>query len=186
VKIIACVLGVALFVGCTGSAGPAGPPGPAGATGATGATGPAGTAGTNGTNGKDGAQGIAGPEGDAGAGGAVLDSIFCNGGLSGATGYLFNYHAVQFDNGVVLASGGIADEAVETDSTAIYAPTQNGWQTAAVIVEHDAYAPVDGGWWTLTLDRSTLVVSIVYHDVDVAGGQLIWTLTPDKCIKTTY
>ena len=179
-NITACILGVTLCVGCTGSAGPAGPPGPAGAAGA------AGTNGTNGTNGKDGAQGIAGPQGDAGAGAAVLDSIFCNGGLNGATGYVFNYHAVQFGSGVVLASGGIADEAVETDSTAIYAPTQNGWQTASFLVEHDAYAPVDGGWWELGLDRSTLVVSIVYHDVDLAGGQMTWTMTPDKCIKTTY
>jgi hypothetical protein len=185
VKIMACVLGVALFVGCTGSAGPAGPPGPTGATGATGATGPAGTAGANGTNGKDGAQGIAGPQGDAGIGATVSDAIFCAGEL-GTTGTFFEYQATQFATGVVFVTGGVRGAAFQTDTSSFYAPTQNGWQTAAILVEDDMLGAADGGYWQLALDRNTLIVTITYFDSEVAGGQESWTMTPDKCIKTTY
>ncbi len=183
-KIISVGYVVALIamVGCSGEPG---------APGKDGAPGVNGLSGVNGTDGKDGEKGEKGISGLPGTSvttdsAKIVKSIFCTGTLSGTTGLSFNYHVVQFANGNVFTSGGIGDGAYETNATAIYAPSQVGWDSASVIVQHDSYTPLDGGWWNIKLNRSTLITSIVYNDVDMVPATTTWTMTSDKCVVNNY
>jgi hypothetical protein len=116
---------------------------------------------------------------------AVLASIHC-GGLLQNTTLLFSYDVYQFTSGNVFASAGVREGAIGASYANFYAPTQNGALTASVIVSLDEFAPADGGWWQLSLDRTTLVTSIVYNDVDVAGGMVTWTMSPTACVVNRY
>jgi hypothetical protein len=51
----------------------------------------------------------------------------------------------------------------------------------------DVYAPTDGGWWTIGLNRSTLVTTITYHDADIVdSGVMSWTMLPSQCVVNNY
>ena len=193
--------------GPTGSTGPAGPAGVAGPTGPTGpAGGPAGVAGPTGPTGPTGPAGVAGPTGpqgpmgsagDAGMtstsadAGAAVDpsritgSIYCGGSLQG-TNIWFAYWAAQYANGNVFTSANISGPSNQASGALTYAPTQNGYTTAPVTMTYDSAGTANGGWWQLSLNRVSLVVTIDYHDTDVDGGLMTWTMTPDKCVVNTY
>jgi hypothetical protein len=188
-----CISAAALLVlvGCGSSAGPQGPAGPAGPAGPTGAAGPAGPAGPEGPEGPTGPPGEAGPPGasaaaiDAGPpGDMILASIGCAGSLQGTT-LAFSYTADQFADGNVFATGSVAGASFGTSGSAFYAPTQVGYLTAEVQFVLDVKNN-DGGWWTIQLDRSTLVTVIVYHDVEIDGGTLTWTMQPAQCVVNQY
>ena len=176
--------------GNPGATGPQGNPGATGSTGATGSQGPQGNvgpAGPQGPQGDAGPQGPAGPQGDAGTDGSrITGSIYCTAALANTTGVYFTYEAVQFANGNLLAIGGIRDGYVETQSTVEYSSSQVGWSTAAVFIQHDIVAASNGGFWKISLDRSTLNTSIVYTDSDVTGGGASWSLPASSCIVSLY
>lgn len=179
--------------GSTGAKGDKGDTGNVGNTGNTGAAGAQGEKGDKGDKGDIGAQGSQGPQGNPGPSGfdgsKITGSIYCNALLANANSYSFDYTVIQFANGNVMAIGGIRDSSVETQSTSEYVQTQIGWDTAQVVVQHDAYLPIDGGWWSMSLDRSTLITSIVYHDVDITAptpGIISWQLLSSACIVSTY
>lgn len=174
--IVSCLV---LF-GCASAPtnGKDGAPGAKGDTGATGAPGPKGEPGsvattmtTPGTNVDDS---------------KITASIGCSATLQNTVGMSFTYNVDQFANGNVFVTANIADAAKSSSFSEYYAPTQNGFATAPINITLDEFAPNDSGWWSVSLDRSTLVVSIVYHDADVAGGGSSWTLTPDKCVVNSY
>jgi hypothetical protein len=176
-----------IIAGCEG---PAGPPGPAGNPGPSGEIGPAGPAGIAGPPGPSGAAGPTGPAGSAGPPGSdsfkITNSIYCGGPLEGTTSLWFSYDAHLFANGTIFASASIRDSLIEAAHANVYAPTQNGALTAAVDVEFDQAVPADGGWWEISLDRATLVATIVYHDVDVTGGTQAWTMQSSACVVNAY
>lgn len=182
-----------LAVGCSapvGQPGPTGQPGPVGPkgdTGERGEKGDTGKQGANGTNGMDGKPGANGKDGaDASDGSKIAAGIYCVGGLEGSTNLTFTYQAIEFENGNVFVTGSIRDGSVETSASNFYAPTQNGWVNGGVLVQHDAYATDNAGFWNLTLNRQTLVVSISYYDSQMVGGGATWTMTPNKCTVSTY
>lgn len=182
-----------LVVGCSSADIPktssVGKDGLNGANGTTGESGSAGAKGEKGDTGETGPQGPPGPGGPSGSGvdgSKITSSIFCNGFLEGQPGYLFSYNAVMFQNNNVFVNATIADSVFETSATKLYAPSQNGWSNATVSMQHDAAPPANAGWWMLSLDRQTLVVTVVYNDADLVNGGLGWTMTPDHCILNTY
>ena len=177
--------------GPPGPAGDAGPPGPSGEAGAPGPQGEAGSAGAQGPAGEAGPPGSPGSPGgsvviDAGpAGDKIAASIGCFGALQN-TSLAFSYTADQFANGNVFAAGSVSGGAYGVSGSAFFAPTQVGYLTATVQFVEDVYPPADGGWWTISLDRSTLVTVITYHDVDIDGGMLSWTMQPSACVVNSY
>lgn len=165
------VLGVGLtLVGCAGEAGPAGP---------AGLPGPPGPAGAAGPPGQDGSAG-------AGADGSkIIRSIGCFGSLEGTT-LSCSYTVALTANGTIFASAGVRDPAVGASFANVYSPFQNGATDAAVIVSLDEATPANGGFFRVSLNRETLVTSVIYNDADVAGGTRSWTMTPDKCVSNAY
>jgi hypothetical protein len=103
-------------------------------------------------------------------------TLSCGAGLEGASGLTFSYWATIFADGTVWASAEIVDSFTATSGSRIYAANQNGALTASVQLTRDAATPSNGGWWDISVTRQTLVVNIVYRDVDVANGQVAWTL----------
>lgn len=158
--------------------------------GAMGDPGAAGPAGPQGQPGPQGPQGEAGAPAtvvfvDAGNADKIIGSIGCTGTLQG-TSLEFSYSVDQFASGNVFATGWVAGTSFGSSGSAFYAPTQVGYQTAQVLFVLDVYAPADGGFWTITLDRSTLVTVLTYHDVDLDAGALVWTMAPSACVVNAY
>jgi Collagen triple helix repeat (20 copies) len=183
--------------GAPGAQGDAGAPGAQGDAGAPGAQGDAGAPGARGDAGAPGAQGDAGApgaQGDAGAPGApdsITASISCSGiGYVGAFEGVFTYQLDQFSNGSVFASASVASAGLESSSSTFYAPTQVGWTTAQVNVVMDIASPVDFGFWKMSLNRTTLVVSVSYNDTDLPtygfSNPFNLTFTPSACVVNTY
>jgi hypothetical protein len=157
-------------------------------------TGPAGPAGQTGTQGEPGLQGATGPTGPQGPAGGTVDagdpsritgSITCTGSLSGQP-YSFTYSVDQFANGNVFASGDIANSSIQASNAVMFSPNQTGYATAPVQVLFDAQAPADSGWWLLSLNRQSLVVTITYNDTDLPSGTMAWTMQPSQCTSNTY
>jgi hypothetical protein len=98
----------------------------------------------------------------------------------------FTYSAHLFANGNIFASAGIQDVGLAASYANLYSPRQNGAVTAPVNVTFDEVAPSNGGWWRISLNRATLVTTIVYNDVDVAGGTQTWTMQPANCVVNSY
>lgn len=170
---------LAMTLGMAGCTGEQGPPGPQGLS-------TDGEKGATGLPGKDGAKGEPGPQGAAAESAKITNSIFCTGGLEGTASLGFKYQAVLFANGNVFASASIKDGVLEASYATLYSPTQNGAAVAGVSVQFDQAAPANSGFWILSLDRKTLVTSIVYNDADVLGGTQSWTMTPAACVVNNY
>lgn len=144
-----------------------------GAKGDSGAAGKDGAAGTNGTDGKDGTDNH------------IVASILCTGSLENTALY-FSYSAALMASGDVFAEGSIADGNIEISGSKFYSSQQNGALTAAVLFNDDFVAPYNGGYWSIKLDRGTLVTTIVYSDVDAVGGGSVWTMDPTACVANKY
>jgi len=116
---------------------------------------------------------------------AITKSIYCGGRLQDTPLY-FSYDVDLFANGNIFASAAIIDAGGSSSYSNFYAPTQKGAQTASVIVSRDQLGKSNGGWWELSLDRETLVTSIVNHDSDLASGTQTWTMVSTDCVANTY
>jgi len=128
--------------------------------GPTGATGPAGPAGTS----------------------KIDSSIFCTGQLQN-TSLWFVYEAVQMTSGDVFIDGNIRGNAYQISGVSYYSSQQVGYATASVRILYDVVGSQNAGFFSLSLNRSSLIVSIDYTDND---GNLNWTMTPDKCVSNRY
>jgi hypothetical protein len=182
---------------CTGPTGPQGPMGPQGPAGDAGPQGLVGPMGPQGPAGEAGPPGPAGLGVDAGGPSVSVDvgptfdpsritsSIHCGASLENTT-LTFTYDVAQFANGNVFASGGVSGAASQSSTAVVYAPTQNGYATAPIIVTLDASAPADFGWWRVSLNRTSLVVTIEYNDAGMTPPKQTWIMTPDKCVVNTY
>lgn len=149
---------------------------------------------------KEGPQGPQGPAGPAGVNGLsgtdnrIVASIFCLGvisGVPGAAGVVLNglwvgYSADLTASDDVYASGFLRTPAFQVGSAEFYAANQVGAQTGAVIFTADV-ATSNYGFWQISLNRATLVVTAVYTD-DSLGVQspVVVTFQPDACTAQTW
>lgn len=183
--------------GTSGENGEAGSQGPKGDTGDAGPPGPQGEAGINGTNGEAGPKGDTGdagpvgPQGEAGTSDYITSSISCNGvlntaGFSSITSMDFSYTVDTFSTGDVYVSAVMADGAIGSSVSEYYAPTQGGHAYGKVSIVFDIAPPYDYGFWTLSMDRSTVFGTIVYTDADVSGGSASWTYGSTFCTVNNY
>lgn len=149
-----------------------------------------------------GEAGPAGPEGPEGPAGSVstasttkiVASIYCGGQVSGMTGAAsslnglnVNYSAALLTSGDVFATANIAAAAFQISGTSYYSVDQVGSGNGSVIVTADAVTPNNFGWWSVELNRATLVVTAVYHDTDLGGSGLATvTFLPSACQSHSY
>jgi len=165
--------------GSAGAAGPAGAAGAAGPAGATGAAGPAGATGQAGTS-------------------KFTASIHCQGTLAQSTatsaglsipagGLPIVYNAAVMTNGDVFAQSSIASAVIQVSGSAFYASSQNGAATGSVIMTDDWAGGVNYGWWNVSLNRSSGIVTAVYNDGDLGGsGTATFTFPSSGCSINNY
>lgn len=112
-------------------------------------------------------------------------SIFCGGQLQGETIWV-NYSASLMKSGDIFVTGSVIGSDFEVSDSAFYARQQNGAATAKVLITFDLAGDSNAGYWALSLDRATLITSVVYNDVDVSGGVRSWTMAPERCVSNDY
>lgn len=130
-----------------------------------------------------------GPKGEPGMPGAgkIISTLNCGGDITSGGGIPGALHGKRVEYDAVLTSGGdvyatavIVDDYFQTSGTAFYAADQAGAQNALVLVSADYVSGSHGGLWKISLDRATLVTSIVYDDLDL-GAPVKMTFTPSAC-----
>lgn len=144
---------------------------------------------------------IAGPKGDrgdtgAGAstvnGGAVssgdklVSTLYCDAKLEGSAGVYVAYGVDQFESGNIFVNASVRDNADQASNSTFFAPTQNGYATGAITVEKDEIGAANAGFFSISVDRTTKIISVVYKDSDAVGGQLTYTEAASNCVTNTY
>jgi hypothetical protein len=101
--------------------------------------------------------------------------------------YGVGYTVDQFADGSVFITGYVNSLSSTASDSIFYAPAQTGWSTAPISFIFDVYELADGGTWDISLDRTSLVATIEYHDVDlVSPGVLSWSWLPSQCVINSY
>lgn len=135
--------------------------------------------------GADGADGADGEDGADGTDNHITDTYFCGGALE-STPYGFTYSVALMSAGDIFSYGALETSGQSYGASAYFAEGQVGAATAPVIFTADASGAVNGGWWQISLNRTSLVTTIVYNDTDVAGGQSTWTMLPATCVVNSF
>jgi len=130
----------------------------------------------NGSNGSNGSNGI-----------QPSVSLYCGAQLENTTLY-FTYTAMVFSDSSVFVYGGIYGGVAQYGASTFYDSSQTGASTAAVMFTYDAEPMSNGGYWRISVNRSTLAATIVYTDTDVSGGSATWTLpsSSNNCVLNSY
>ncbi len=149
----------------------------AGCGGAPGATGPAGA------NGADGA---------AGSTSKFASSFVCAATISGTistqstTARKVSYTAEVMSSGDVISTANVQSTSLTIGNTNFYASSQSGATTASVTFV-DAFATANSASWTISLDRTTLIMTAVYTDAGLnSGNPITMTFPASACTKTTF
>lgn len=175
--------------GETGATGATGLTGVTGPMGATGATGPAGPVGATGATGDTGATGATGPAGSSAESLEMTGSIHCADVLRDSFNQNFssiNYDVAIFSSGFVLVSASVDNNIQQASSAGFYIPTQADWATAPVRIGFNYFNNSTRGSWLISLDRTTNIVIAKYIDQALTPPYLTWSMTPDKCVVSTY
>jgi len=170
--------------GGAGSSGP-GPAGPTGDAGAAGAKGDAGAAGAAGAAGTAGTAGVAGAAGKDGTDNHVVGSTYCSGQL-GTSGLYESYDLVAMATGDIFVSGSVHGSALESGGSSFYSSKQTGATTGSVVFTQDDQGAANGGFWNMTFSKATGLLTVVYTDVDAAGGKTTFVQPQGECKATTY
>jgi hypothetical protein len=131
----------------------------------------------NGSNGSNGSNGI-----------QPAASLYCGAALENTT-LLFSYTAMVFSDNSVFVHGSVYGILYEIGASKFYDSSQNGASTAAVIFTYDADATANGGFWKISINRSTLAATIVYTEANVSGANTTtWTLpsSSSNCVLNSY
>lgn len=136
-----------------------------------------------------------GPKGDPGlpGGGRIVATHNCSGTISGLSsgaaalnGLDVEYDAVLTAGGDIYATARIIDEFSQVSSTNFYAAGQAGATDAAVIVVGDYHSTANGGWWVVSLNRSTLVTSIEYTDSSLGFQSPVFLTFSSSACSSQY
>jgi len=112
-------------------------------------------------------------------------SLYCGAQLENTALY-FTYTAMVFSDSSVFAYGGIYGAAFQIGASTFYDSSQTGASTAAVLFTYDVGGSADGGYWRISVNRSTLAATIVY--TDSSGDGATWTLasSSNNCVLNSY
>jgi hypothetical protein len=100
----------------------------------------------------------------------------------------FTYNVILMSSLDLFVTGTIGDVALATSNTTFYTPSQNGYAPAMIVVQRDEDGTPDGGFFTISLNRATLVTSILYYPNGAVGtlASNSWTMQPDTCVHNVY
>ena len=114
-------------------------------------------------------------------------SLYCGAQLENTALY-FTYTAMVFSDSSVFVYGGIYGIMAQYGASTFYDSSQNGASTAAVMFTYDVEPMSNGGYWRISVNRSTLAATIVYTDTDLSGGSATWTLpsSSNNCVLNSY
>lgn len=152
----------------------------------------------NGIAGGNGKDGINGTNGTNGTDNHATASFLCQATLTQATatasgisapagGLVFAYSAVKMASGDVFAEASIANASYQTSQSNYYAAKQNGSLNAAVVITDDWYSTASYGWWSISLDRSTLIPTAVFNDSSMpTSSTRTFTFPASSCTVQTY
>ena len=115
-------------------------------------------------------------------------SLYCGALLENTTLY-FTYTAMVFSDSSVYAHASIYGVAYEIGASKFYDSSQNGASTAAIIFTYDVDGTNNGGWWQISVNRSTSAATIVYKEANVSGANATtWTLpsSSSNCVLNSY
>ena len=115
-------------------------------------------------------------------------SLYCGAALENTALY-FTYTAMVFSDSSVYAHASIYGVAYEIGASKFYDSSQNGASTAAVIFTYDVDGTNNGGWWQISVNRSTSAATIVYKESGLSGANATtWTLpsSSSNCVLNSY
>ncbi len=115
----------------------------------------------------------------------ITRSIYCNGDIPNST-LTATYSVDMFAAGDLFAAASIYDALIEVGASLMYSKGQVGVDTAPVYFTYDVSGTANGGYWKMSLNRTTLVSYFEYNDIDVSGGKLTWSMSPSDCIVNIY
>lgn len=167
---------------CNGEDGEEGPRGEEGPQGEPGEQGPQGEPGARGDTGETGEGGTDTTGGEATR---IIESFFCTGGLED-TQVGFSYNAALLSSGDLIVVGAVDSPLNSASVTRFYTPAQIGYETATVVMRFDIDGTADGGWFRLSLDRSTLITVIDYYETDGGALAATWTMSSDVCVHNFF
>jgi len=125
-----------------------------------------------------------GTDGTAGTDNKIKYTHYCNALLDNTTLY-YRYRVSQFVNEDIFIQGEIYGAAYEVADAIMYSKLQNGWDTAPIFINYDVSGSANYGYFVISLNRSTMVTTIVYTDSDVSGGSDTWTQPSSDCTTQT-
>ena len=152
--------------------------------GAPGSSGSMGDKGSTGSKGDTGSTGSKGDTGSAGTDNKIKYTHYCNALLQNTALY-YRYRVYQFVNEDIFIQGEIYGTLYEVADSIMYSKLQNGWTTAPIYINYDVSGSANYGYFVISLNRSTMVTTIVYTDSDVSGGSTTWTLPSSNCTFVT-
>ena len=135
----------------------------------------------------NGAPGTSGGKGDTGTAGTdnrIKYTHLCNALLEN-TSYYYRYRVRQFVNEDIFIQGEIYGVSYEVADSIMYSKLQNGWTTAPIYINYDVSGSANYGYFVISLNRSTMVTTIVYTDSDVSGGSTTWSQPSSDCTTQT-
>lgn len=153
--------------------------------GAMGLPGEKGDKGDQGEKGDTGPAGGAGPAGEDAQVTRIAESLFCNGGLEGIA-IAFTYNVILMSSLDLFVTGSVANASLQASGTRFYAPTQNGYSNAPINIALDVDGSASGGWFKISLNRTTLVTTIEYSPSDGAAASSFWTMPASACVHNFY
>ncbi len=114
----------------------------------------------------------------------IIGTLACGGVLEAPISFF--YAASLLSSGDVFASAEIFTPAVGTSSSAYFSAQQNGSDTGRVSLVFDLVGDSNLGRWSVSVERKSLVTTVLYEDPDTAGGSRTWSMTPDKCVINDF
>jgi hypothetical protein len=135
-------------------------------------------------NGAPGATGATGATGAAGTDNKIKYTHYCNALLQN-TAFYYRYRVYQFVNEDIFIQGEIYGTSYEVADSIMYSKLQTGWDTAPIYINYDVQSTANFGFFVISLNRSTMVTTIVYTDSDVTGGALTWSQPSSDCTTQT-
>ena len=152
--------------------------------GAPGSSGSMGDKGSTGSKGDTGSTGSKGDTGSAGTDNKIKYTHYCNALLQNTALY-YRYRVYQFVNEDIFIQGEIYGVSYEVADSIMYSKLQNGWTTAPIYINYDVSGSANSGYFVISLNRSTMVTTIVYTDSAVSGGSTTWVEPSSECATQT-
>ena len=143
-----------------------------------------GAPGSSGSMGDKGSTGSKGDTGSAGTDNKIKYTHYCNALLQNTALY-YRYRVYQFVNEDIFIQGEIYGVSYEVADSIMYSKLQNGWTTAPIYINYDVSGSANSGYFVISLNRSTMVTTIVYTDSDVSGGSTTWVEPSSDCATQT-